>query len=143
MYNILISGAIIGGTNMLFLSFPGITSNVFEQFISQLKVNEDIVADLMTETGVNFIRMDGQLVKCDKNTFHLTRFNLFKSSSVQKQVNDICRTGRSLAVSVQLLAWKSCQQEFVERVYEDTALSFVTSDPANILALEEKYKKVV
>ena len=140
LYSIFASGAIIAGVNILLLASAGIESGVFNQFISKVEVDKDIVSDLVTQSSTDFVPMNGTLVKCTKKTtYHLTYWNLFLSSTVLKQVDTINQAMESLADSVQEFVGVNCQQKIVKRANKNDELPFCTTDQANIDALVAQY----
>ena len=117
------------------------SSQVFSiNFISKVEVDKDIVSDLLTQFGTDFVHMNGKLVKCTKKTtYHLTYWNSFLSSTVLKQVDTINQAMESLADSVQEFVGVNCQQKIVKRANKNDELPFCTTDQANIAALVAQY----
>ena len=66
LYSVFASGATIAGVNILLPASAGIKSGVFDQFISKVEVDEDIVSGLVTQFSTDFVPMNGKLVKCKK-----------------------------------------------------------------------------
>ena len=144
-YTIIVSGLCIAGVNMLLLSCAGITSKVHKKLISQVTVDEDIVKALLSQSQINRndAPMNGQLVTCDEDsTRHLKCMNTFTSTTVMRQVDQMCLSVASMANCVEELAGIEKADEFAALVYDNEDLRFVTSCPIEIQALKTEYGHV-
>ena len=144
-YTILVSGLCIAGVNMLLLSCAGITSKVHKKLISQVTVDEDIVEALLSQSQINRndAPMNGQLVTCDEDsTRHLKCMNTFTSTTVMRQVDQMCLSVASMANCVEELAGIEKADEFAALAYDNEDLHFVTTCPIEIQALKTEYGHV-
>jgi hypothetical protein len=145
LYSILVSGMYISGSNLLLLSCAGTTTKVHKKFISKVKVDEDIVDALLSQSQINKDEapMDGQLVTCgEETTWHLQNYTSFKSTDVQRQVSQVCQAIASIADGIQEFAGIECADEFAARAHDSKDLPFVTSNPTELQALENRYGHV-
>jgi len=129
---------------LLLLSCAGISSKFFKNFISQVKVNEDIVMELLSRSQIDsdVAPMNGQLVKCgEDSTYHLQCFTKFSSTCCDRQVTQMCQAIASIADGVEELAGIECADEFVALAYDSKGLPFVTSSLTEIQALKIEYAK--
>jgi hypothetical protein len=56
---------------------------------------------------------------------------------VEKQVTNVLQFIESVADTVKRFAGDECRQQFIKRAYENEAMTFVTSNQADIKKLEE------
>jgi hypothetical protein len=144
-YSILVSGMHIGGSNLLLLSCAGTTTKVHRKFISKVKVVDNTVNTLLSESRIkkDDAPMDGQFVTCgEETTLHLQNFTTLKSTGVRRQVSQVCQAIASMADGIQEFAGIECADEFAARAHDSKDLPFVTSKPIELLALENRYRHV-
>ena len=86
--------------------------------------------------------MDGQLVTCgEETTLHLQNYTSFKSTDVLRQVSQVCQAIASIADG-NSFAGIECADEFAARAHDSKDLPFVTSNPTELQALEDRYGHV-
>ena len=86
--------------------------------------------------------MDGQLVTCgEETTLHLQNYTSFKSTDVLRQVSQVCQAIASIADG-NSFAGIECADEFAARAHDSKDLPFVTSNPTELQALEDRYRHV-
>ena len=143
-YTILVSMLRIGGCNLLLLCCAGITSNFYKELISTVEVDDYFVKELLSKIDRDVVPpMNGQLVKCgEESTRHLKCFTVFTSTSVDRQLSQMCQSVASIADCVEELAGPEHADEFTALAYKHEDLRFVTSSTTEIQALKTEYGHV-
>jgi hypothetical protein len=96
--------------------------------------NSRIVKQVLNEIQVDDTPppFSGRFVKCNSTT-HLTTFVTLKSSSVEKQVNNVVKVTRDLSEALQTFC-EDCidnQMSFLDHVLKHPNLPFATDDEEN------------